>query len=203
MRKGLKILLIICFLLVCFSRCYLGVHTPADVICAIISSLIILIIIRKVFDKYGDNPNMDLIIAGAGILISILLMVYAVTKSYPMDYDAAGKLIVDPAEMMLDAFKDAGLGIGISLSWIIERRFIKFTSDGNLESKIMRFIAGFIGYEIILTVIYPILKNCCIPEVGKFLGYMIFPIYIMIIVPIIIKFFQNRSKKKLDYETNP
>ena len=198
-RKGMKVLLIICLFLVCFSRCYLGVHSPADVLCAIASSLIILYITKKVFDKYEDNPNLDLIIAAFGIIVSILLMVYAVTKSYPMDY-VAGKLIVDPTEMSIDAFKDAGLAIGMLISWVIERRFIKFTSDGNVESRVMRFIGGFVGYEILLTVVYPIVKDFYIPEVGKFLGYFIFPVYIMIIVPVIIKFFQNRSKEKSDCE---
>lgn len=114
-------------------------HYLTDVIGAFIISLIILVIVNKLFDKLDDNPNFDLIIAGAGILLSILLLVYATFKSYPMDYDAAGKLIVDPAKMAIDAYKDVGFTIGILVPWIIERRFIKFTSDGPVFEKLNTF----------------------------------------------------------------
>ena len=86
-----------------FTRCYFGVHSLADVIGSFIISLIILFVVGKLFDKLEDNPNFDLIIVGAGILLSVLLLAYATFKSYPMDYDSAGKLIVDPAKMAIDA----------------------------------------------------------------------------------------------------
>ena len=86
-----------------FTRCYFGVHYLTDVIGAFIISLIILFIVSKLFDRLEENPNFDLIIAGAGILLSVLLLAYATYKSYPMDYDTAGKLIVDPAKMAIDA----------------------------------------------------------------------------------------------------
>ena len=77
-----------------FTRCYLGVHFLTDVIGAFIASLIILFVVSKLFDKLEENPNFDLVIAGAGILLSVVLLAYATFKSYPMDYDSAGKLIL-------------------------------------------------------------------------------------------------------------
>lgn len=59
-----------------------------------IASLILLFVVSKLFDKLEENPNFDLVIAGAGILLSVVLLAYATFKSYPMDYDSAGKLIL-------------------------------------------------------------------------------------------------------------
>ena len=191
--KALKIVLILCLILICLSRCYLGVHTPLDVVFGVLFSLIVLIIFKKVFDKYEDKPNFDLIILGVGIISSILLIIYSTFKGYPMDYDSAGKLIVDPTKMALDSFKNAGFSIGILLSWVIERRFIKFSVEGNLESKVLRALVGFIGFEILLTVISPLVVTLFSKQVGNFISYFLFPVYCIILIPFFTKYFQNRG----------
>lgn len=160
-------------------------------IVAIISILIVLFVFSKLFDKLEKNPNLDIIISVVGIIISILVVIYSLTKSYPLDYDAAGKLIVDPAIMTLDTFKGAGAAIGIFLSWPIERRFIKFLTDGTLETKLLRFICGFIGLEFILNVILPLMGET---PLGGFLQNFLIMVFIIIIYPTIFKFFENRSK---------
>lgn len=192
---GLKIILIACLAILCFSRLYLGVHTILDILVGIVSTLVVLVIIGKLFDKMEDNPNMDLIIVGVGILISVLLIAYATLKSYPMDYDAAGKLIVDPAKMALETFKDAGFSIGLLVSWLIERRFIKFSSEGSIDKKILRLIGGFIGLQILMYILYPIVSKAFIPQVGRFLSFFMFPFFFIVVMPAIIRFFQNRNPR--------
>ena len=135
-----------------------------------------------------------MIIVGAGILLSVLLLVYATFKSYPMDYDAAGKLIVDPAKMAIDAYKDVGFTVGILVPWVIGRRFIKFTSDGPLDCKFLRIAGAYIGYMILMYALYPLIKASFDPQIANFLSFFIFPCYVILIVPAVIKFFQNRKK---------
>ena len=187
--KALNIVLIVCLLLVGFSRNYLGVHNVLDVIFGIFFTLIVLMIFSKLFDKLEEKPNLDIIISVIGIVISILIVIYALTKSYPLDYDAAGKLIVDPAVLTLDTFRNAGTAVGAFLSWPIERRFIKFTTEGTLETKVIRFICGFIGLEFIITVIFPLIGESA---VGCFSQNFVLGLFIILIYPAIIKFFQNR-----------
>lgn len=181
-----------------FTRCYFGVHSLADVIGAFIISLIILFVVGKLFDKLEDNPNFDLIIVGEGILLSVLLLAYATFKSYPMDYDSAGKLIVDPAKMAIDAYNDVGFSVGVLVPWVIERRFIKFTSDGPLDCKFLRIAGAYIGYMILMYVLYPLIKASFAPQLANFLNFFIFPFYVILIVPAVIKFFQNRKKDVYD-----
>ena len=189
---SLKVLLVASFLLICFSRLYVGVHSVLDMVFGFIFSLIVLIIVGKVFDKYEDNPNFDLMVLAAGIIFSILLILYSTYKAYPMDYDAAGKLIVDPAKMALESFKNAGFSIGILLSWVIERRFINFSTEGSVDSKIARIIAGLIGLELLYYVIGPNIAPLLGKQVGSFVVYFIFPVYFIAIMPFFIKFFQKR-----------
>ena len=188
--KILNIALILCIVLVGFSRNYLGVHSVLDVIFGFIFTLIVLLIFSKLFDKLEEKPNLDVIISCVGIVISILIMIYALTKSYPLDYDATGKLIVDPAKLIVDTFQFAGLAIGTFICWPVERRLINFSTDGTLESKTARFIFGFIALLFIQTVIMPLFGHT---QIGGFIQYFIMITFVMLIYPAVIKFFQNRN----------
>ena len=191
LSKALKIILIFCLILVGFSRNYLGVHSVLDVIFAIIFTFIVLIIFSKLFDKAEENPNMDIIISAVGILISILVLLFTLTKSYPLDYDTAGKLIVDPAIMAIDTFEYAGLAVGVFLTWPIERRLVKFSTDGDTQTKVLRCICGYISLEFIIYVILPLFGKT---QIGGFLQYVVIMAFVVLIYPAIIKFFQNRKK---------
>ena len=111
-----------------------------------------------------------------------------------MDYGSAGKLIVDPAKMAIDVYKDVGFSIGVLVPWIIERRFIKFTSDGPLVCKFLRIAGAYIGYMILMYVLYPLIKVSFGSQISNFLNFFIFPCYVILVVPAVIKFFQNRKK---------
>lgn len=85
LSKSLNIVLGLCIVLIGFSRNYLGVHSVLDVIFGFLFTLIVLLIFSKLFDKLEEKPNLDIVISCVGILISILVAIYALTKSYPID----------------------------------------------------------------------------------------------------------------------
>lgn len=197
---SLKILLVSSIIIVGLSRLYVGVHTIWDVIFGFLFSLIVLIIMKKVFDKYEDRPNFDLIILAAGIILSIILILYTTFKGYPMDYDSAGKLIVDPSKMALDSYKNTGFTVGVLLSWVIERRFIKFSTDVGIDSKFARILGGFIGFELIMYVIAPAMKPHMAKIYSKFLTNFLLSIYIVVIVPLCIKIVEKIREKRANKE---
>ena len=188
--RALKIVLIIALVLVAFSRVYLGVHTVPDVVFGFILTLIVLVVFSKLFDKLEEHPNLDIIISSLGIVISILVVIFTLTKSYPMDYDAAGKLIVDPVIMTIDTFKSAGLGVGLFLSWPIERRFICFSADGSIKSKLARAVLGLIALLFIFIGINMLFGDTPARAFWQCFAIMIL---VMLIYPAIIKFFQDRN----------
>lgn len=194
LTKGLKIVSLICLFLIVFSRCYLGVHSLLDIVVGLIIALVSLLLVSKLFEKFEDKANFDLILLVSGIVFSVLLIAYATFKAYPMDYDAAGKLIVDPVKMAVDTYKDVGFCLGILISWVIERRFIKFSSDGPIDRKVLRVFAAYIGYLIIMNILYPLVKSSFNPQIANLINFFMFPCFVVLIVPAIIKFFQNRNK---------
>lgn len=197
--KGFTALLIILIGLICFSRNYAGVHTFWDVAVSVILAVVCLFGMNKIFEVYGDKPNFDLIVAGVGILISVLLLIYTVTKGYPMNYDAAGQLIVDPAKMIVDSYENVGYTVGIFLGWVLERRFINFNSGGSVHRRLFRLLAGCLGFEFI-AIFRPFLKSLLGAQYGGLLFSFIITFFLIFIMPALIKIVQIRNPEEYPTE---
>ncbi|MBR1633459.1 MAG: hypothetical protein IJ682_00185 [Lachnospiraceae bacterium] len=57
----------------------------------------------------------------AGLLVCCAAVFYITVKSYPMDYDAEGNLLVDPQKMMDDGYGDIGKMIGFVIARFVEK----------------------------------------------------------------------------------
>lgn len=151
-KKALKWLMIVLIILVPFSRNYLGVHTPQDVIVGTLEGLFMVFLTQKIFDLYEKNEHDDFRIMIAGLMLDIVLILFTVFKSYPLNYEN-GKLVVDPIVMQADALKAYGFFAGFLTGGYLEHRYVGFvTEDMNLKKRIMRLLitgvpAG-IGYLI-------------------------------------------------------
>ena len=88
---------------------------------------VLLVAFKLLLDWVDKNPSKDWIVLVSGVALCVILILYAALKGYPVDYDEAGKVIVDPNKMSVDAFKNAGMGLGFIIGWFLERRFIKFS----------------------------------------------------------------------------
>ncbi len=125
-RKWLAILCGILILLTGFSRNFLGVHTPQDVLVGLLESVLLLFVIYKVSEKVEGNDRMLDILTAAGVVFAIVALIYVIFKPYPMDYDAAGKLLVDPSKMMNDFFKACGAFLGFLAGSYYDRHYLHY-----------------------------------------------------------------------------
>ncbi len=129
-------------LLTMFSRNYIGVHTPQDVAVGAALGLAVVFGGDRVWEWIDKKPGRDRIIPCAGAALTALFLLYICLKSYPMDYDADGKLLVEPAKMMKDGYKDAGRFLGVCLGWYLERRYVRFSTDVPALTKAARCGVG-------------------------------------------------------------
>ena len=56
-KKWVRIVCVIMFLMIGLSRMYLGVHTPKDVITAMVLALVVAWLVNKVLDSYLLDPR--------------------------------------------------------------------------------------------------------------------------------------------------
>ena len=124
-RRWLAVLCGILILLTGFSRNFLGVHTPQDVVVGFCSSAIIILIVGAVQKKLDGNEKLVDLLTLAGAALVIVSLAYIILKPYPMDY-VDGKLLVDPQKMMNDSFKACGAFMGFLIGSYIERHYLHY-----------------------------------------------------------------------------
>ncbi len=145
--------------LIALSRNFLGVHTPQDVLVGLGAGLLFMWLIGKLMKWVEAHPEKDIMIMCIGIGMAVAVAVFAALKSYPEDRDAAGKLLVDGAKMANDTFKGVGWGIGFLAGWVLERRFIHFSTDVPMVTRVTRFVTGLLGFYVISLILVPLIKK--------------------------------------------
>ena len=124
-RRWIAVLCGILIVLTGFSRNYLGVHTPQDVVVGLCESVIIIIVVGIVQKKVEGNEKALDVLTLFGILAVALTLVYILLKPYPMDY-VDGQLLVDPQKMMNDMFKACGSFLGFLIGSYLDRHYLKY-----------------------------------------------------------------------------
>ena len=141
-KKWLVVLCVFMTILIMFTRNYLGVHTPQDVIVGMLVALTVILINKKLLTWVDCGKNRDIYVAITGVFISVIVLIYLTLKPYPVDLNADGSMLVDPGKMIEDCYVTAGCMFGFFAGWILERRFVNFSVDISTKKKVLRAVLG-------------------------------------------------------------
>ena len=128
--KGLVALCLALIVLTGFSRNYLGVHTPQDVLIGLCLGAAALYGMTRLFARLEAHPEEEDRWLLGGFLFAAAALAYIVCKPYPMDHGPDGALLVDPQRMMRDGFRDMGLLMGFCAGRYVEKRWVRFRVTG-------------------------------------------------------------------------
>ena len=187
MPRALRVLLFITVALVAFSRIFLGVHTPQDILVGAIIGLIVMWLTYKLMQWIEAHPEKDWIVVVVGLGLALAVALYAGLKPYPADYDAEGKLLVDGAKMANDTFKGIGWCAAFLVGWILERRFVGFSTDVPLKKKLTRGAFGLLTYYAVSLILVPLVKGWIPGPAGTIISCFLQVFYISFIFPWFIK----------------
>lgn len=194
-RKGICILLSVMIFLTMFSRLYVGVHTPQDVLVGLlvgcVSTGLVLLTERFVSLK----PNLDWVVVVVVTVMCAILLPYIYFKSYPLDY-VDGVLLVNPTKMTVGGFKDPGRLFGIVLGWFIERRYIRFETDGTAYQKTLRCLIGALLFIAYWTIVMEPLGNAIGIGIVHFFLQASAPFLFMTVYPLLFRFFERSKNSK-------
>ena len=194
-----KLLSIICFIvvvLVLFSRNYLGVHTPQDVIVGFIATTIMCYLAVKIEDYTDKDNKRDKYILIGGIILCLVLLAYYELKSYPLVYLDDGSLLVDPNKMKGDSYQ----GIGLISSYVIcryfERRNYQFDEELNWKDRFIIGVFALIPLYIWMKPVATYLRTIFSSSLAQFIEFFVFYIYVLIIVPLLMKHINDKYIKR-------
>lgn len=197
-RKVLPLIaIIICaalVLMVAFSRNFLGVHTPQDVLVAIAYSIALFFAAEKIFKWIGKDEDRKFVFFIGGLITCAVVFMWLYFKPYPEDI-LDGELIVDPLKARADAFDALGFGLAFFLGWFLEQKFINFKTNVSPKDKLWRIIIGFGILGVIAVAIYPLLKIFLSVEAYKFFKAFLPFFSILFIIPLIFTKVEQQFKR--------
>lgn len=185
--RALRIVLGLLVLLVAFSRNYLGVHTPQDVLVGIAAGTLVMFMTMKLMQWITSHPEKDLLVAGIGIALALGVAIYAAVKPYPVDRDEMGKILVEGAKMANDTFKGVSWCVAFLSGWILERRFIQFSTDVSMMRRFTRLVFGLLSYYAVSLILVPTVKDCISGVPGTFVSCFLQMFYVSFVFPWIFK----------------
>lgn len=118
-RKWFVAICALLTLLTAFGRNWIGVHTPQDVLVGMAVSCAVVAFNYYALKWLEKKPKMDVLYLAVGVLWAVLLLALI---------PGSGKV--------------CGIFLGAVVGWWIERRWIRFETEGSLLCRALRYVGG-------------------------------------------------------------
>ncbi|MBR6401538.1 MAG: phosphatase PAP2 family protein [Firmicutes bacterium] len=183
---------VILALLTMFSRNYLGVHTPQDVLTGCLVGCLSLTAASKIFAYLEIHPEKENAFLIAGFVLGWLALLYISVKPYPMDY-FGGELLVDPKKMMKDGFGDIGAFIAFCAARFTEKKYVDFKNTGLDAKGVVTGVIGILIVQLFRKYGGPWLDEVLGIHWGHFVSNFVVVFYIVAGFPAVIKMIYSKK----------
>ena len=135
-KRAVRVVTVIIAVVICFSRLYLGVHTPKDVLVGGLSALVLLLILRPLMKKGDSRINRMVLLILTVMALCYLIFMY--TASFPAETDPANL-----AEAMKNAHVLFSCSMGFLIIHELDMRYIHFETKAVWYVQIIKVAVGF------------------------------------------------------------
>ncbi|MBO5315367.1 MAG: phosphatase PAP2 family protein [Clostridia bacterium] len=137
-KRWVTVMSVVIIVLVSFSRMYLGVHTPLDVITSLLVSLGLILILRPWFETEEKFDKAYPIIVVISVICSFAFLAFVLFVSKDASLDA---------ENYKSALKNActllGCTVGLVVVWVVDTMFVNFDTKAPWYAQIIKAVLGF------------------------------------------------------------
>ena len=196
-KKLLCISLICLILLIGFSRLWLGVHTPQDVVCGLTIGLVLIFAVNKIINWAEINKNRYLYLTVFIDILAVLALIYVCFfNTYRINY-VDGELLVNPIKSIYLTCIVYGYALGMINGCFLCRRFFPFNPhETSVKTRLLR---GAVGITVVILMLKFVLGFIVtdILAVKPSTVIMFFAgLFITLIYPMIFTFFERLFLKK-------
>lgn len=134
-NRAVKILCILAMILVPFSRMYLGVHTPEDVLVGSAMALALVFVLQPVMLE--KNKNWIHVVFSVGLVLSAAFLVYVECWEFPGDIMAEN---LESAQK--NAYTLLGCFSGVLVVFFVDEKKLRFSTDAVWWAQILKILLG-------------------------------------------------------------
>lgn len=136
-RHCLRWVCVVIFVLVSFSRMYLGVHTPLDVGVSFVIAAVLVFAIYPLMRRADRYPRLMAGLLASMVLLSAAYLTFTLVYPFPPDIDSANL-----ASGVENGWKLLGATLGITLAWWLDRQYVHFETKAVWWVQAIKFIVG-------------------------------------------------------------
>lgn len=136
-RRWVRLGLTALALVIAFSRMYLGVHTPADVGVSLVLAAALVLGLYPLMRRAQEKPRYMGYVLAAMLVVSGAFVVFVETCGFPADMDAENL-----ASGIGNAWKMLGAVAGMTLAWLLDRRYIHFETQAVWWVQVIKVVVG-------------------------------------------------------------
>lgn len=136
-RRWVRLGLTTLALVIAFSRMYLGVHTPEDVGVSLVLAAALVLGLYPLMRRAQEKPRYMGYVLAAMLVVSGAFVVFVETCGFPADMDAENL-----ASGIGNAWKMLGAVAGMTLAWLLDRRYIHFETQAVWWVQVIKVAVG-------------------------------------------------------------
>ena len=140
-NKIVRVAMIVLAVLVPFSRMYLGVHTPADVLVSVGIALALVFVLYPLFEKAATTPRIMYILLGSFLVLISFFVGFVALYPFPAEVYAP-----DAIHNLESAQKNAatlfGCAVGLLVIYTADLKWIRFETKAVWWAQIIKAVGG-------------------------------------------------------------
>lgn len=136
-RRWVRLGLTALALVIAFSRMYLGVHTPADVGVSLVLAAALVLGLYPLMRRAQEKPRYMGYVLVAMLVVSGAFVVFVEAYGFSADTDAENL-----ASGIGNAWKMLGAVAGMTLAWLLDRRYIHFETQAVWWVQVIKVAVG-------------------------------------------------------------
>lgn len=186
-NKVIRIICIALCIIVPFSRMYLGVHTPADVLTSIGIALVMIFGLCPVFRKIKTSPNAMRILMAILLAWSAFQLLFMELYAFPEAADA--ERIMSGVK---NTYKMLGAIAGLWVVFELDMCFIRFETKAPLWAQAVKLLVG-LGLSLAVKELGYLLFGAFIPEpADRAFTYFVMVLFAGAVWPMTFKWFKKK-----------
>ncbi len=184
----IRIPAIIIAILVPFSRMYIGVHTPLDVLVAAAMALLLILLLEPVVLR-REHKGLTYLL-GFMLAIAVAFVCYVEFWSFPADID-----VHNLASGLENAYTLLGALLGLIVVYIVDEKWLNFSTKAVLWAQILKVIGGLLLVLAVKSGLKTPLNAILDESFGRAARYFLIVIVAGILWPLSFKWFEKLGKK--------
>ena len=178
-------------LLVAFSRMYLGVHTPKDVLVSLAIGAVLVLALFPIVDRMLDRPAVILTVLGVMALVAVGNLIYLTSFPFPADVDEANY-----ADALQTGWKLLGMIVGMLIVYPIDHFKLKFETEAVWWAQLCKLLLGFGVVMAVRIALKSPLNALLGAEIGGGVRYLLMVITAGAVIPAFFRFLPQAPSKK-------